>query len=214
MRDSVTDERSDVVATRDGYDAMAERYVAFVAGLMDRQPFDRAMLRVFADVVRGPVVEVGCGPGRITAHLDALGVEVSGIDLSSEMIRLARAAYPGLSFEVAAMESLDLPDRSLGGIVAWYSIIHTPPEHVPAILSKFARALTAGGHLLLAFQTVDEPVTVVAREHTVARAYWWSVPGLEEMLHDNGFSTVARMTRAADPDEKGPQGYLLATKAR
>ncbi|MFI5778313.1 class I SAM-dependent methyltransferase [Nocardia sp. NPDC051570] len=211
MRDSRTSERADVVATRAAYDAMAERYAAFAAGEMAKRPFDRAMLRAFADVVRGRVAEVGCGPGRIAAHLAGLGLEVFGIDLSPEMIRLARATYPGLRFDEGTMENLDLPDASLGGIVAWYSIIHTPPERVPAVLTEFRRVLADGGHLLLGFKAVDDSVEVVPHEHAVAPGYWWSLRGLEKELRDTGFRPIARMSREPDPDENGPQGYLLAT---
>ena len=51
-----------------------------------------------ADV--GPVADVGCGPGHVTAHLNKLGVDAFGIDLSPAMLDLARRDHPGLRFEV------------------------------------------------------------------------------------------------------------------
>ncbi|MCM6777552.1 class I SAM-dependent methyltransferase [Nocardia sp. CDC159] len=212
MRDSMASEWADVAATRAGYDALAEKYAEIAAGEMDKRPFDRAMLRAFADVVRGTVAELGCGPGRIAAHLHGLGLDVFGIDLSPEMIRLARAAYPRLRFDQGTMEDLALADGALGGIVAWYSIIHTPPERIPAVFTEFGRVLADGGHLLLAFQAVDDATDVLAHDHAVAQAYWWSLRGLESRLRDAGFRPIARLWREGDPDERGPQGYLLATK--
>jgi trans-aconitate methyltransferase len=41
-----------------------------------------------ADV--GPVADVGCGPGNVTAHLHTLGLTAFGVDLSPEMVGLAR----------------------------------------------------------------------------------------------------------------------------
>ena len=86
------------------------------------------MLADFADRVDGPVADVGCGTGRLTAYLDGLGIDVVGIDLSPGMIAVARRAYPALRFEVGSMTALDLPDGGVAGVLAWYSIIHTPPD--------------------------------------------------------------------------------------
>ncbi|MFD4664838.1 MULTISPECIES: class I SAM-dependent methyltransferase [Streptomyces] len=46
------------------------------------------------------------------------------------------------------MTDLDLADGSLGGIIAWYSIVHTPPELLPVVFAEFHRVLAPGGHLL------------------------------------------------------------------
>jgi 2-polyprenyl-3-methyl-5-hydroxy-6-metoxy-1,4-benzoquinol methylase len=47
--------------------------------------------------------DVGCGTGRITAHLRQLGVDVFGIDLSPGMIEVARRDHPGLRFDLGSM---------------------------------------------------------------------------------------------------------------
>jgi ubiquinone/menaquinone biosynthesis C-methylase UbiE len=64
----------------------------------------------------GTVADVGCGPGRITAHLRQLGVDALGIDLSPAMIEVARRDHPGLRFEVGSMTDLALADASLAGL--------------------------------------------------------------------------------------------------
>jgi len=51
----------------------------------------------------GSVADVGCGPGYVTAHLHDSDVEVFGIDLSPEMIDIARRDHPHLRFEVGTM---------------------------------------------------------------------------------------------------------------
>lgn len=71
---------------RTSYDTIAVGYADQVRDLLVRQPYLRAALALFADNVRaaggGPVADVGCGPGYVTAHLNELGVEAFGIDLS------------------------------------------------------------------------------------------------------------------------------------
>ncbi|AFU06259.1 putative methyltransferase [Nocardia brasiliensis ATCC 700358] len=205
---------SDVAVTRASYDEMAELYTEFAKNHLAGKPFDRAILGVFAELVRGPVADIGCGPGRLTTHLAGLGVDVRGIDLSPEMIRIARRQYPQLSFEVGSMERLALADNSLGGILAWYSLIHLPPERVPGVLNEFYRVLEPEGHALLAFQAFDGTEAVTAFDHKVARAYRWSPERMAELLREAGFEVRARLIRQPDPDERFPEGCLLAVKLR
>ena len=58
---------------------------------------------VDTDVGGGPVADVGCGPGHVTAHLRDSGLDAFGIDLSPVMIDVARREHPGLRFEVGSM---------------------------------------------------------------------------------------------------------------
>jgi SAM-dependent methyltransferase len=217
VREPITTELPDVRATRNAYDEVAQRYAELFARELDGKPFDRAILGVFAELIRTDgnprVADVGCGPGRITAYLDGLGLDVFGIDLSAEMIRLARTAHPRLRFDQGAMERLALPDATLGGIVAWFSVIHTPPERMPAVLAEFARVLADGGRLLLAFQAADAPSGVQPYDHRVAPGYRWSPERMAELLAGAGFRTGARLRREPEPGERCGQGYLLAAKS-
>jgi len=140
--------------TRTSYDTVAVSYADHTRGLLDGLPHLRAALRLFAEEVRGPVADVGCGPGDITARLHGLGVDAFGIDLSPAMIALARANHPGLRFEVGSMtEPLN---ASVGGILSWWSLIHVPDELVPTVLGHFREALPPGGLLQLGFHVGDE----------------------------------------------------------
>jgi ubiquinone/menaquinone biosynthesis C-methylase UbiE len=162
------------------------------------------------------VVEIGCGPGRITAHLAGLGLRMLGIDLSPAMIEQARRRHPDLEFRVGEMSALDLPPRSTAGLVAWYSLIHVPPAEHPAVLTGFRRVLAPGGHLLLAFHTGEDRRHITdAYGHTglAYDAYRLSPERLEQQALQAGFKPVARLTREpiSTPigTETTPQGYLL-----
>ncbi|BAW10701.1 class I SAM-dependent DNA methyltransferase [Nocardia seriolae] len=209
-------ETEDVRFTRAAYDDVAQLYTDLVREQLRDNPFDRGMLDAFAHSVResgtGPVAEIGCGPGRIAAHLAANGLEMSGIDLSPEMIRLARAAHPDIPFEVGSMDRLPFGDAALAGIVAWYSIIHTPPQRLPAVLTEFARVLLPGGHALFGFQATDEPTGTRDYAHRVAPAYRWAPDTFAEVLADNGFRATTKFWREARPDERTPQGTVFAIR--
>jgi SAM-dependent methyltransferase len=209
-------ERPDVLATRAAYDTVAADYADLLATGLDAKPLDRAMLAAFAELVLAdggaPVADLGCGPGRVTAHLHTLGVDAFGIDLSPAMVAEARRRHPALRFEEGSLAALDLADGALGGIVAWYSIIHTSPAHLPAVLAEFRRVLTPGGRVLLAFQVGDERVHLdEAYGHAASLDAYRLLPdSVVVLLRTAGLVTGARLLREPQAPEKVPQAYLLA----
>ncbi|MEM8924870.1 MAG: methyltransferase domain-containing protein [Actinomycetota bacterium] len=116
---------------------------------------DRAMLDAFVRLAaarRGPVLDAGCGVGRIARYLADRGLDASGVDVAPGMIREAETAHPDLRFEVAEFTRLPVADGALTGVAYWYSIITTPPEELATVWSELARALSDGGVVLVAFQ--------------------------------------------------------------
>lgn len=205
-----------VTETRTAYDTVAEAYAEAARDELDSSPWDRAMLGTFAELVgkTGPVGDLGCGPGRLTGHLASLGLDVFGVDLSPGMVSVARRAYPELRFEVGSMNALALEDGSLAGVLAWYSLIHTPPEQLPGLVAELARVLAPGGRLLTAFQVGDE------RRH-VSRGYGHEVSFdayrlppdfVADLFEAAGLVMEARLVRAPQEPEQVPQAYLLARK--
>jgi ubiquinone/menaquinone biosynthesis C-methylase UbiE len=147
-----------VAEVREFYDALAVDYQHLMGTDLTDRPVERSVLGLFAELVGpgGDVLDAGCGPGRVTAHLASLGLRACGLDLSPVMVEIARAAFPGLSFGVGSLTALDHPDESLDGLLVWYSLIHIAPEARPAVLAECRRVLKPGGYLLAAFQIGDE----------------------------------------------------------
>jgi SAM-dependent methyltransferase len=147
---------------RESYDSAAEVYAEHLATELAAKPLDRHLLNRFAEDTRGRglVADVGCGPGHVSGYLSEQGVSVVGIDLSGEMVAVARRLHPGLSFQVGDMRRLDLPDATLAGIVAFYSIVHFEPAELPPVLLEMRRTLASGGLALISFHIGDQVVHV------------------------------------------------------
>ncbi|WP_330481006.1 class I SAM-dependent methyltransferase [Streptomyces sp. NBC_00724] len=210
-------------ATRTAYDTVAVDYERLLRDELNAKPLDRAMLAAFSELVQapriGPVADLGCGPGRVTAHLHSLGVEVFGIDLSPEMIAVARRTHPELRFEEGSMTALELKDDILGGVVAWYSTVHTPPELLPTVFAECHRVLAPGGHMLLAFKVGDQCWhRDQAYGHAVALDIYWTSPHhVADLMSRAGLVMDARMIREPDESEKprqGQQAFFLAHKPK
>ncbi|WP_328312784.1 methyltransferase domain-containing protein [Streptomyces sp. NBC_00442] len=214
-------EQDSLAATREAYDTAADTYARLFRDSLRDSPLDRAMLGVFAEAVRvgggGPVADLGCGPGHVTAYLAELGLtEVFGVDASPAMIELAQQAHPELRFGVGSMASLDIADGALAGALSRWSIIHTPPPELPSIIGEFARVLAPGGHLLIGFSAsgaASEPTQVF--DHAVAPAYRWWPDHLSALLRASGLSEMARMVREPRPTDRRPfkEVHLLARRA-
>lgn len=205
-------------ATRDAYDAMLQGYLDLVEGRLERRPLARAALSAFAELVRtggrGPAADIGCGPGHVTDFLAGLGLDVFGVDLSPAMVEHARCSYPGLRFELGSMLDPDLADGALGGILAWYSIIHVPWRLRAEVFAQFHRVLAPGGHLLLGFQIGSD---VMHRDEAFGRPvncdwYRQQPDDVTDLLRDAGFRIWSTTVVEGDELELLPQGYILAAK--
>jgi SAM-dependent methyltransferase len=135
------------------YDRVAEAYAERFSGELDHKPVDRRLLDELAAATagRGPVCDLGCGPGHVAGYLAARGADVFGVDLSPGMVAIARRLHPGLRFEVGDALALELADASLAGVVAFYSLIHLPRAAAPRAAAEIHRVLRPGGLLLVGF---------------------------------------------------------------
>lgn len=145
------DRMSECTSVACDYDRLAEEYARHIFDELAGKPFDRELLNRFAARVGdGPVCDVGCGPGHVARYLHERGSNVFGIDLSPEMVQVAKKLNPGIDFRVDDFRALQLADGCLAGIVAFYSVIHVPAERLAAALGELRRVLQPGGRLLLA----------------------------------------------------------------
>ncbi|WP_435650910.1 class I SAM-dependent methyltransferase [Kitasatospora purpeofusca] len=197
------------------YDGVVELYASLFADGLEQRPFARAMIGTFAELVRATgnprVADVGCGPGHITAMLDELGLDASGFDLSPGMVEHARRARPALRFQEARMEVLPVEDGALGGVLAHYSTIHTPPAELPALLAELVRVLAPGGLLLLSFFGTDGPEPI-RFDHKVTPAYSWPVDRLAGLLTGAGLDPFARLLHDPASERGFLDAHLLARR--
>jgi ubiquinone/menaquinone biosynthesis C-methylase UbiE len=203
-----------LTATRSSYDTIAVAYAEHFRDEMAGRPVELSALSLFASVVDGPVLEVGCGTGLATTELVRLGVDVSGLDLSPGMLEVARDRLPEVRFEVGSMLELPHPDGAFGGVIAWYSTIHVPDDLLPDALAELARVLRPGGHLSLAFQVGDEPRHMTsALGHEIILDFHRRQPDqMASLLAAAGVPVQVRTVRVALADELTPHAFLLARK--
>jgi SAM-dependent methyltransferase len=206
---------------RAAHDVLSEFYAERLAGALDRMPEERAVLGLFCDLVLGAdigasVGDIGCGTGRLEPFLAARGLSPRGIDLSPEMIRVARREQPGFDYEVADLRELPFADASLAGIVCWYSLMYLASSDRPAAFAELERVVKPGGYLVTAFKAGDSSLRRGGRTTGLGvefDIYWLSPHEMERRVNDAGFATIFWGGIPAEKQEASAQGYLIARKA-
>lgn len=176
---------------RTAYGSRAEEYIRLLGSVAALSPLDAARIRRWAGGVTGRILDAGSGPGHWTAFLDEAGRDVEGLDLTPEFVAHARRAYPHVTYREGSLLTLPHADGSLGGVLAWYSLIHLEPDDLTAALTEFARVLAPGGSLLLGF--FEGPDGEFA--HAVTPARFWSLVAMARALEGAGFEAVEVETR-------------------
>ncbi|MEU4568962.1 class I SAM-dependent methyltransferase [Micromonospora sp. NPDC023956] len=195
---------------RQAYTSVAGLYIELFGTSQQVHPDDLAFIGRHLTIRPGTVLDLGCGPGQITGHLRALGVDATGIDMVPEFIAHAQAAHPGVPFRLGSLERLDVADHSVDGILAWYSLIHLPPQDLDGVLAEFRRAIAPAGTVVLGLFDADE---VAAFDHKVVTAYRWPVDDISERLGRAGFTEVERLQRPGDGNHR-PHAAIAAVAAQ
>ena len=198
------------------YDEMADAYVAVAAHDLKSGP-TRRRLDEFAGMVAEssrPTLDLGCGPGHITAHLHRGGLDVCGIDASRSLLAEARRTHPHLSFEHGDLAHVDGADGSLGGLVSRHSIIHADPAVLGDIFAEWRRVLARRGALFLSFfAAMSSERHGTPFDHAVVTAYELYPPTISEELHRNGFVEVDVVLRRPQAGERPLDHALLLARA-
>ena len=177
-----------------------------------KEELDALLGRLGADPRGGVAVEVGCGPGRMTAALAQRFDRVVALDVSPAMLARAREAVPvgTVEFREISGERLDgVADGEADALVCYLVLQHLPSRaHVLAYLREFGRVLRPGGEAFVQLPVLDRGV--------LPRA-WRAARSLALPLASRGpdRSAAFRGTRlSASELERGLASARLEVRAR
>jgi SAM-dependent methyltransferase len=200
------------------YDAVADAYAARLFGELADKPLDRALLDRFAELTRGrgPVCDLGCGPGQIARYLRDRGAPAFGADLSEASLREARRLSPDIPFQRHDMLALGLRSSALAGVAAFYAIVHCSDEQLARALDEIARVLGPGGHLLLSFHVGEgvHHVDELFGRPAAADFRFFAVDPVAARIRAAGLDLVETTLREPYPDVEAQtrRAYLLARR--
>jgi ubiquinone/menaquinone biosynthesis C-methylase UbiE len=182
---------------RQAYGVLARQYIELFGSSTGVHRNDLELITRHLSIRSGRVLDVGCGPGHLTEHLRACGVDATGIDVVPEFIEHARATFPDGRYEVGSMLQLPAADVSLAGVLAWYSLIHLSPDDLDVVLTELRRVMSPGATLVIGFFDGDE---LERFDHAVVTAYYWPADELSARLRRAGLTEIERQRRPGIPE--------------
>ncbi len=135
--------------TIDGYNKTAEEYYKIVTKFEVLPELDQFLS--FLNPCDS-ILDLGCGPGHHSDFFSSKGYEVIGIDLSPEMLEIAKKETPQVDFKVMDIQDLKFKENSFHGIWASASLLHVPKRKIKTVLSKIYKLLKKDGVFYLSLK--------------------------------------------------------------
>lgn len=205
--------------TIDWYNSHAEQYAEASAEYYDMSHISNFKNRLSNGA---SVLDAGCGSGRDANILNEQGLNVTGLDLSNGLLKVARRKYPKVNFVEGNLLSLQFDDESFEGVWSNASLLHLETIHdVKQAIAEFARVLKHSGtlHVVVKSQTGDSKTAVVSDKLSGDDRFfqYFELDEITSFLENAGFSILQR--KEYSEIETIPQGrpevlliYCLACK--
>lgn len=118
---------------------------------------DRRWRRQAVKGLHGHVLDVACGTGDMVLELQKRGCSVTGVDLSKEMMAIAKRKAPQAEYSLADVERLPFGDASFDAVTCAFGVRNF--VHLEQGLSEMLRVLKPGGKMvILELATPDSPL--------------------------------------------------------
>ena len=182
----------DVKRTIQTYNEIAEIYDRLQYSTDVSEEIIESFLREFQGQY---LLDVGCGPGNDTGVFVEHCLDVSGIDLSEGLLRLATGNVPQSSFMLMDMRSPALKDGSFEGLWVCSSFIHIPRRDARTTMKEFARVLKPDGLLFINVMEGEREGIVKSRLYLDKERFFtdYSVNEFSKMIEDEGFEIIEEM---------------------
>lgn len=139
------------------------------------------------------ILDVGCGNGTDCKYIKGKGYDINGIDLSENMLEIAKDRVPNVKFEIMDMTKMNYSNNIYDGIISNCSLFHIPDEEVLLTLKEFNRVLKEDGKILIIVQEgkgeemVDEPY----RPGTKVYMNFFSEKYIIDLLKESKFEIIS-----------------------
>ena len=176
------------------FDKIAEKYVNYFG---DDWEFINE-IKEFVSYLKtnSTVIDLGCGSGYITNFLCNQNLNGIGIDISSEMINIAKQRYPGVKFILDDFVNIEnyFEENSVDGVIAIYSLYFIPREYLNKVFKALSIILKKEGKFLFITEKGDgedyvkTPLMMENNVNEKLYVNYYTKDQLEQILKQNNFS--------------------------
>lgn len=203
---------------RNAYNAAAQVYADSFYHELYSKPLDVKLLDLFCERVNPtlPVCELGCGPGEISAYLKYKGLDMIGVDISGEMIKVTEKLNPAIKFQTGDVFNLDFSDESLSGVLAPFLFVNYELKDIRKGIQEIHRVLSLEGIFYLSFHTDGDRISVgdFLVEKNQLEFIFLDVDDVRDLLSSCGFEVIESIVRYPykDVEHQNKRAYLFARK--
>lgn len=177
------------------YDQVAKEYL--VRRVSEDKNVMQLTLDRFISILQpgAKVLDVGCGSGADANYLMSKGFKVVGIDLSENMLKLAKKIAPKAKFLKMDLRFIDFKDQTFDGVWASASLLHIPKNEITGVIVRINKILKQNGILFVALKkgTGENFVTNMGEGNLPgAKRYfaYYSPEEISGLLENNGFKIL------------------------
>lgn len=160
------------------------------------------------------VLDAGCAAGRDSKILSEKGAEVTGIDLSFELLEIAQRKLPHIVFEHGSFLNMPFKDSTFGGVWSHASLLHCETVNdVLTALKEFNRVLIKDGilHVYVKVNTQNKKFDVVtdAISHHDRFFQYFTNDELKDLIHISGFKLI-KMENEEDRAKRAEVRWIVS----
>ncbi|HLA23201.1 MAG TPA: methyltransferase domain-containing protein [Candidatus Nanoarchaeia archaeon] len=159
------------------------------------------------------ILECGCGTGKIAKFLSEKEFLVTGIDISKQMIKIAKENAPNANFKLKSLYDLNFPAKTFDAITSFFVLLHVEKDRLPSIFKSFNNILKSNGFLLFSINKgKGEGYNNFQGKNVYFSSY--SKKEIKEVLKKSGFKIIWQEDFLfKTPDKKTEhQMYFLVRK--
>ena len=175
--------------TKVAHDSIAQKYYE----LYKDDKSDLLYFDEFLNDCKSKILDLGCGMGHYSNYINVKGFEVTGIDFSEEMIKLAKRDNSKIEYIVNDICDLNIiKGRKFDGIVLAYVLQHLSKKEVEQLFSNIKDYLELSAKLLIFLRegtsTVEEVEPIDTRFKYIINEY--SKDEIKQILYKNNFEIL------------------------
>ena len=179
------------------YDTIAKKYDELYFEDFSDKKFIDEFLSLLPENTK--ILDIGCGSGQFTKYFSEKGFTTIGIDVSEEMLKIARKKVLNCEFKFMDMRELEFNNEEFDGLFVFYSLYHLSKKDVPLALKEFNRVLKPNGIIMLALQEGKDEKVIVEPLDKSKKIFvdHFETEEINNLLKKNGFQVLKNYSRSS-----------------
>lgn len=144
--------RSIISRTADAYSCLVDEFIDATRSYGRYPGLDQELREFVAALPAGAILDIGCGSGRDSFLVKALGRQVIASDISSAMLDRLRPTMLRGSLVCCDVTQMAFVDNSFAGVIASGVVLHLPRDLCKSALIEIERVLIPNGNVAISMK--------------------------------------------------------------